>query len=61
MHKKNKKDWINYQSLYRHLKNEKRELKNMDILDKLYPPKPIHIEYEKCKSLSFDNDLLCVK
>lgn len=61
MHKKNKKDWINYQALYRHLKNEKREFKNMDILDKLYPPKPIHIEYEKCKSLSFDNDLLCVK
>lgn len=60
MKKKNKKDWINYQNLYRHLKNEKRELKNMDIL---YPPRPIpiHIEFEKCKSLSFDNDLLCVK
>ena len=61
MKKKNKKDWINYQGLYKNLKNEKVELKNMDILDKLYPPKPIHIEYEKCKSLSFDNDLLCVK
>ena len=31
MKKKNKKDWINYQGLYKHLKNEKRELKNMDI------------------------------
>ena len=61
MKKKNKKDWINYQNLYRHLKNEKREGKNMDILYKLYPPKPIHIEYENCKSLSKDNDLLCVK
>ena len=60
MHKKNKnkkKDWINYKCLYRHLKNEKKELKNMDIL---YPPKPIpiHIVFEKCKSLSKDNDLL---
>ena len=58
MHKKNKKDWINYQGLYKHLKSEKRELKNMEILDKLYPSKPIHIVFEKCKSLSKDNDLL---
>lgn len=55
---KKKRDWINYQGLYKNLKNEKMELKNMDILDKLYPPKPIHIEFEKCKSLSKDNDLL---